>query len=139
MEVRTHRGIDRRWSGEPVHLAPGEADVALETLPEMAADEHGLAHGGFLFSLADYSAMLAVNDPLVVLAQAQVRFLRPVRVGERLLAQARQTGSEGRQRTVRCTVLRGGEVVLEGDFTCHVPERHVLEAAAAPGAGGSGS
>jgi acyl-coenzyme A thioesterase PaaI-like protein len=48
----------------------------------MAVDDRGLVHGGFVFGLADHAAMLAVNDPNVVLGAASTRFLKPVRVGE---------------------------------------------------------
>ncbi|HSF38746.1 MAG TPA: hotdog domain-containing protein, partial [Thermoanaerobaculia bacterium] len=78
----THLAIDRRLVGEPVELGPGTASVALVTVPEMAADERGLVHGGFVFGLADYAAMLAVNHPNVVLGSAETRFLKPVTVGE---------------------------------------------------------
>ena len=77
--------------------AAGTARVGLTTLPEMAVDAAGLVHGGFVFGLADHAAMLAVNDPYVVLGSAAVRFLRPVRVGERLIAEARR----GDRRDVR--------------------------------------
>ncbi|HVS03981.1 MAG TPA: PaaI family thioesterase [Thermoanaerobaculia bacterium] len=126
MDVRTHRAIDRRLSGEPVALGPGWARVAMTAGAEMAADEQGLVHGGFLFALADHAAMLAVNHPHVVLARAEVHFHRPVRVGESLEAEARVTGGEGRRRRVRAIVRRGEAVVMEGDFACVVPSRHVL-------------
>jgi acyl-coenzyme A thioesterase PaaI-like protein len=48
----------------------------------MVVDAHGLVHGGFVFGLADYAAMLAVNDPNVVLGAAEARFLKPVRRGD---------------------------------------------------------
>lgn len=137
---RTHRAIDRRLSGEPVELAPGRARVELATLPEMAADESGLVHGGFVFSLADYAAMLAVGHPHVVLASADVRFLAPVAVGERLTAEARLAEEAGRRRIVEVTVSREGDpataAVFTGRFVCAVPERHVLapRASAEPGA-----
>lgn len=103
------------------------ARVELETVPEMAADGRGLVHGGFVFGLADYAAMLAVDHPNVVLAGAEVRFLKPVVVGERLSASARAEEESGRKRRVRVEVRRGGETVMAGDFLCAVPERHVLE------------
>jgi uncharacterized protein (TIGR00369 family) len=87
-EVRTHRTIDRALCGEPLEVGGGRARVVLDTEPRMAADERGLVHGGFAFGLADHAAMLAVNHPNVVLAGAEVRFLRPVRAGERLVAEA---------------------------------------------------
>jgi acyl-coenzyme A thioesterase PaaI-like protein len=129
VQPRTHLAIDRRLCGE--------ARVVLETLPEMAADDAGLVHGGFVFGLADHAAMLAVNDPFVVLGQAEVRFLRPVRVGERLLAAARREEAAGRRSRVAVEVRRtaggedGGEVVMRGEFVCLSLDRHVLEGAGA--------
>jgi acyl-coenzyme A thioesterase PaaI-like protein len=93
----------------------------------MAADERGLVHGGFVFGCADYAAMLAVGDPLVVLAGAEVRFLAPVAVGESVIAEARVTAEEGRRREVEVTVECGGTAVFAGTFRCAVPDRHVLD------------
>ena len=62
MEQRTHEKIAAHLCGTPIALSEGKARVALEVSPEMAADGRGLAHGGFTFGLADYAAMLAVND-----------------------------------------------------------------------------
>jgi acyl-coenzyme A thioesterase PaaI-like protein len=92
----------------------------------MAADERGLVHGGFAFGLADYAAMLAVNDPHVVLGAAETRFLAPVRVGEMLTARAVVESAEGKKRLVKCSVSTDREV-LAATFTCFVLPRHVLD------------
>ena len=92
----------------------------------MAADDHGLVHGGFVFGLADYAAMLAVNDPNVVLAGADVRFLMPVVVGEQLVAEAWVEEADGRKSRVRVEVVRDGDTVMSGDFRCVTLARHVL-------------
>jgi uncharacterized protein (TIGR00369 family) len=130
VEPRTHLAIDRRLSGAPVELREGAAVVALETLPEMAADEQGLVHGGFVFAAADHAAMLAVNDPHVVLASASLDFLRPVRVGERVVARAEVVRVEGHRRLVRCTASGPGGDVLRADLVCVVLGEHVLAKAA---------
>jgi uncharacterized protein (TIGR00369 family) len=126
----THLAIDRRLCGEPLEIAEGAASVALLTLPEMAADDRGLVHGGFVFGLADYAAMLAVNHPNVVLGSTEVRFLKPVTAGERLVAAASVEETDGRRSRVRVEVRRGEETVMSGTFLCFTPERHVLEAGA---------
>lgn len=126
MEPNTHPAIDRRLCGEPLDLHEGTARVALTAVPEMAADARGLVHGGFVFGLADYAAMLAVNHPNVVLAGAEVRFLKPVVVGEKLVAEARVEEGDGRKSRVRVEVLRDGEAVMSGDFRCITLARHVL-------------
>jgi acyl-coenzyme A thioesterase PaaI-like protein len=92
----------------------------------MAADEHGLVHGGFTFGLADYAAMLAVNDPNVVLGAAEVKFLAPVRSGAVMLATAKLESRNGKKHRVICTVESGGKCVFEGTFTCFVLDKPVL-------------
>jgi acyl-coenzyme A thioesterase PaaI-like protein len=127
IESNTHLAIDPDLVGVPVELAEGEAIVELEATGCMAADHRGLVHGGFLFGLADYAAMLAVNDPLVVLGAAETAFKRPVRVGETLRAEAKVNEAKGKKRKVDVVVRRGGEAVMEGSFTCFVLEAHVLD------------
>ena len=100
--------------------------MELAPRPDMAADESGLLHGGFTFGLADHAAMLAVNEPTVVLGSAQVKFLRPTTTGERLVAEATLDRSEGKKRFVKVVVRRENDPVFEGEFLCLVPERHVL-------------
>jgi acyl-coenzyme A thioesterase PaaI-like protein len=126
----THLAIDPHLVGEPLELGEGSAAAVLVTTPEMAADERGLVHGGFVFGLADYAAMLAVNDPNVVLGGAETRFLKPVRVGERLEARARVEETDGRKARVKVEVLRDGnigDIVMTGTFSCFTLDRHVFD------------
>lgn len=125
--IRTHEAVDALLVGSPVALAEGEAVVELEAIGQMAVDHRGLVHGGFIFGLADYAAMLAINDPFVVLAAAEVTFMKPVRVGDVVRATARLSQDEERKRSVRVTVSRGPVVVMEGTFTCLVLDSHVLD------------
>jgi uncharacterized protein (TIGR00369 family) len=126
VEIRTHRRIDQSLSGVPVELSQGKAIVKLKTDERMVADEYGLIHGGFIFSLADYASMLAVNEETVVLAKAEVKFLKPVKLGDEVVATAEVKGIEGKKRFVSVEVKRGDEVVFTGEFLCVVPEKHVL-------------
>lgn len=127
MDPRTHLQADPGLCGTVLELDEGSARVALETTGPMAVDSHELVHGGFIFGLADYAAMLAVNDPNVVLGAAETRFLKPVRVGERIIASARVVDAKGRKREVLAEAAVRSEKVFEGTFTCFVLERHVLE------------
>lgn len=127
MEIKTHRKIDQGLSGTPVEVSYGRALVKLKTDERMVADEKGLIHGGFIFSVADYASMLAVNEETVVLAKAEVKFIKPVRVGDELQAIAQVKEVEGKKRKVYVEVKRGEEIVFTGEFLCVVPERHVLD------------
>ncbi|BAU23987.1 thioesterase [Caldimicrobium thiodismutans] len=127
MEIRTHRKIDQSLSGTPVEITEGRAVVKLKTDERMVADEKGLIHGGFIFSLADFSAMLAVNEPTVVLAKAEVKFLKPALLGDELKAEAVVKEIEGKKRKVYVEVKRAEEVIFTGEMLCVVPEKHVLD------------
>ncbi len=128
MEQRTHEKIAAHLCGTPIALSEGKARVALDVSPEMAADGRGLAHGGFTFGLADYAAMLAVNEPTVVLAGATLKFLGPVVVGDRVEAEATVDRQDGKKRWVKVVVKRAGQPVLEGELFAVVPDRHILDA-----------
>ena len=123
---RTHLGIEPSLSGSAVTLTEGAATVTLTTLPVMAADDRGLVHGGFVFGLADYAAMLAVNDPYVVLGAAETKFLAPVRVGEVVVATATRTEIKGRRHIVHVSCVAGAREVMTGVFTTFVLDAHVL-------------
>lgn len=127
MDPRTHLAIDAELVGAPVELGEGRATCELLTAEAMCADQRGLVHGGFIFGLADYAAMLAVNHPNVVLGAAETRFVAPVTRGERVRARAEVTAEKGRKRTVEVRCAVGERPVLEGTFTCFVLEHHVLE------------
>jgi acyl-coenzyme A thioesterase PaaI-like protein len=131
--VNTHLGLDRALCGEPVVLEPGRATARFVATQVMAADDAGLVHGGFVFGLADHAAMLAVNDPNVVLGAADVRFLAPVRVGDVVVASAEVKGEKGRKREVVVEARvpgvgddPAGLLVLAGTLTAFVLDDHVL-------------
>ena len=126
LQPQTHLQASAAWVGEPLALEAGRARVRLLALPEMAVDGRGLVHGSFAFGLADYAAMLAVNDPHVVLGAAETRFLAPVRVGETMTARAVVREGEGKKRIVDCEV-NTHQPVFKGTFTCFVLDRHVLD------------
>ena len=126
MEQKTHLGMNSGLVGEVLSIGDGEATVALVGASEMAADDRGLVHGGFTFGLADYAAMVAVNDPNVVLGASDCRFLAPVRVGDRMVATAKVESERGKTRVVAVSVSVGGGEVMSGTMTCFVLEKHVL-------------
>ena len=127
MDITTHQKIDNRLCGEPVETGKGFCRVKFNTVSEMVVDDFGLVHGGFVFGMADHAAMVAVNDPNVVLGSADVRFLKPVSVGEEITARAEVKESKGKKQIVAVTVTRDDDPVFEGTFTCFVLDKHVLD------------
>ena len=127
MKIDTHRRIDRELCGNPLFTEDGQSRVELVTIDRMAADETGLVHGGFIFGAADYAAMIAVNHPHVVLGASDVKFLKPVRVGETVVAKARVQEVKGKKYWVSVSVLKDDVEVFQGMFTCFVLDKHVLD------------
>jgi len=126
IEKRTHTLINEAFCGTVVELTPSASIVELVTTEDMAVDDHGLIHGGFIFSLADHAAMVAINHPNVVLGAANVKFLHPVKAGDRIVANARVVKVDGKKHVVTVDVQRDDEIVFSGEFTCFIPVMHVL-------------
>ena len=126
MQIKTHEKINPALCGRALNVEPGTSRVELLTTEEMAADATGLVHGGFIFGLADYAAMIAVNHPHVVLGAAEVKFLKPVRAGQSVVAEAVVEQVKGKKQQVRVTAAANEETVFSGRFTCFVLDAHVL-------------
>lgn len=127
MDIITHKKIDQALCGRPVLVEENRCVVEFKALDVMAADDTGLVHGGFIFGLADYAAMLAVNHPNVVLGGAQVKFLKPSKVGDILTAEATVIAAEGKKRRVGVKVMKDDDTVFEGELVCFIPPKHVLQ------------
>ncbi|MDJ0828635.1 MAG: PaaI family thioesterase [Desulfobacterales bacterium] len=126
LNIQTHQKIDKTLCGTPVFLDEGISRVEFTATGNMIADDTGLVHGGFIFGLADYAAMIAVNHPNVVLGAAQVKFLKPVKIDETVEAVARIEKIEGKKHEVFVEVKRADEAVFQGSFTCFALPQHVL-------------
>ncbi|MBQ0717500.1 MAG: hydroxyphenylacetyl-CoA thioesterase PaaI [Sulfitobacter litoralis] len=87
------------------HISPGEADLSMVITPVML-NGHGIAHGGYIFTLADSAFAFACNsyNQLAVAQQNQISYLAPGKSGERLLATAREQSKTGRSGVYDVTV-----------------------------------
>jgi len=126
MDILTHTEIDQKLCGNPITLEEGFSRVELRPDEGMTVDESGLVHGGFIFGLADYAAMIAVNHPNVVLGAADVKFLKPVKINEPIVAEASVTSKDGKKQVVSVEVKGARGPVFEGQFICFTPDRHIL-------------
>ena len=127
MEIKTHLLAHGPLLGTPVEVVDGKsAIVRLVAIENMVVDEEGLVHGGFTFGLADYAAMLAVNDPNVVIGSSNVRFTAPVKRGDVMIAEAKVVEEVKRKRLILVEVKVDNKPVLTGEITCFVLDKHVL-------------
>ncbi len=126
MQLNTHLNINTTLCGKVTKLQENYAEVLLHTTQQMTADRQGLVHGGFIFGAADYAAMSAVNDPLVVLGASSSKFIAPVKVGDAVLCKATVVSEKGKKREVDVQAFVEEKLVFEGSFTTFVLEQHVL-------------
>ena len=97
-----------------VECADGRATVRMRIGPDMV-NGHALAHGGYVFLLADTAFAYACNShgPVTVAAGADITFVAPAAEGDRLEANAREVTRFGRSGIYDVTVRRGAEVIAE--------------------------
>ncbi len=125
--IHTHERVNADLCGEILLLERGYVETKLVTTAEMVADDIGLVHGGFIFSAADYAAMVAVNERNVVLVGSNCQFLSPVKFHDEVNFIAKVRHKEGRKRNVHVEGFVLDIKVFEGEFKTVVTERHVLK------------
>ncbi|HEV7711183.1 MAG TPA: hydroxyphenylacetyl-CoA thioesterase PaaI [Asanoa sp.] len=97
-----------------VKLEPGRAVLEM-TVTDLMVNGHGMAHGGYVFLLADSAFAGACNYPgaVTVAASAEIVFVSPAREGERLTATAMERHRAGRSGIYDVTVRCGDRLVAE--------------------------
>ncbi len=125
--IKTHEKINQNLCGEVLKLEVGYVELRLTTTSDMVADSIGLVHGGFIFSAADYAAMVAVNEKNVLLVASDCQFLSPVKLHDEVNIIAKVRHKEGRKRNVHVEGYVLDIKVFEGEFKTVITERHVLK------------
>src|SRR3954451_2376005 len=115
------RSADAMWAGDRASQAlgmtlesvgPGSATLSMTVRDDMV-NGHAIGHGGLTFTLADSAFAVACNsyNRSTVAAAAEIRFRRPTRLGDRLVATATERERSGRDGVYDVLVTVGDEVV----------------------------
>jgi acyl-CoA thioesterase len=104
----------RRLGIELLECGTGTAVVRMTVTPAMV-NGHRIAHGGYLFLLADTAFACACNShgPMTVAAGADIVFVAPAREGDVLVATAEERTRYSRSGVYDVSVRRDGEVIAE--------------------------
>src|SRR5262245_66195344 len=108
---------------EIVEVCPGRATLTMTVKPEMVNGQR-IAHGGFIFTLADSTFAFACNshNQRAVAAQGDITFLRPGKLGDKLVATAREISRSGRSGIYDVRVTVGDTVIAEfRGHSCTIP------------------
>ena len=98
-----------------ISVEPGRAIIGM-TITDKMVNGHNIAHGGYIFTLADSTFAFACNtyDQRCVAQHCAVTFIRPGRRGERLTATASERDRSGRSGIYDVTVTNeAGETIAE--------------------------
>ncbi len=105
-----------------IELVAAEAGTATLRMRVTAAmvNGHDIAHGGYVFLLADSAFACACNShgPVTVAAAADITFVAPGKLGDELVAVATERTRFGRSGIYDVTVFRaeGDERVVIAEF-----------------------
>ena len=99
---------------EIVDIRAGQATLAMTVQPHMV-NGHKIAHGGFIFTLADSAFAFACNshNERNVACQGAITFVRPGKLGDRLVAVAREISRSGRSGIYDVRVTAAELVIAE--------------------------
>lgn len=75
-----------------------------------------IARGHYIFAQANSLAVALINADVALTATARIRFIRPVKLGERLVAKAVVRSSSGDESRVRVETRVQNEVVFSASF-----------------------
>ena len=97
-----------------LEVKAGHAVLAMTIQPHMV-NGHGIAHGGSIFTLADSAFAFACNshNQRTVAAQCNISFIRPGKLGDTLVAAAREISRTGRSGIYDVRVTVNDTVVAE--------------------------
>ncbi|MCD4757158.1 MAG: thioesterase [Arcobacteraceae bacterium] len=126
MKLNTHLKLDNTINGKVVELSENYAKIEQITKDFMVADEVGLIHGGFTFCAADFCAMAVVNDPNVVLAKSETKFLAPIKLGDIVIFEGKLVENQGKKSTIEVVATVDKNLVFKGTFYTVTLEKHIL-------------
>lgn len=123
VDAVAHASAEAMWAGDHASHAlgmvledvtPGTAQLSMAVRQDMV-NGHRLCHGGIIATLADSAFAFACNShgTVTVASGFAVDLLAPARLGDVLVAEAREVRRRGRTGVYDVTVRCGDEVIAE--------------------------
>ena len=91
----------------------------LEIHDEHVFEKTKIARGHYIFAQANSLAVALINEEIALTAKANIRFLRPVYLHERVISKAKVTHSTLEYSEIEVNSTAGNEVVFKGNFTIY--------------------
>ncbi len=112
--------------GELIDISLGERGISiLETTEDMVFEKTRIVRGHYIFAQADSLAIALIDADVVLTGLANIKFKRPVQVGEKLVAKAEVLRKKGKKFVVLVQTRVGQEPVFRGKFVVFAVEPKV--------------
>ncbi|MFC4775433.1 transcription factor FapR [Paenibacillus sp. GCM10023252] len=108
--------------GDIVDLQLDRSGISIfEIKEEHAFSRTGIARGHYVFAQANSLAVAVINDEIALTVTADIRFIRPVKLGEKCIAKAyvRSISGESSKAKVELFTYVGEEMVFQGNFVIY--------------------
>ena len=135
---RTHGQVKSLGSkeivGELIDITLGQSGISvLETTESMVFERSRIVRGHFIFAQADSLAIALIDADVVLTGLANIKFKRPVQVGEKLIAKGEVIRRRGNKYVVLVITRVADDQVFRGKFVVAAVEPST------PGVPGGGS
>lgn len=103
--------------GDLIEVNLGESGLSImDAVEGMGFARTKIVRGHHIFAQANSLAVAIIDAPIALTGSVEMRFLRPVTIGERLVAKAEVVAAEGRRFVVEVNTKAGNETVFTGRF-----------------------
>jgi acyl-coenzyme A thioesterase PaaI-like protein len=108
--------------GDVIDLNLDKSGISiLEISAEHVFSRTGIARGHHIFAQANSLAVALINDEVALTASADLRFLRPIRLGERCVAKGYVRSAPGDKGKAKVEIFTyvGDDLVFQGHFVVY--------------------
>lgn len=116
--------------GDIIDIIPDESAISiLDIKNEHVFKRNQITRGHYLFAQANSLAVAVINDELALTAKATIKFTRPVKKGERVIAKAKiiRDGQIKKRTMVSVHSYVEGELVFSGEFEMYRSNNEIKE------------
>lgn len=117
----------REIIGELVEIELNKAGSSvLETTKDMVLEKAEVVRGHHIFAQANSLAVAIIDTAVAVTGSANIRYNKPVGIGERLLAAAEVKNKEDNKFTIEVTTKADDQLVFAGEFVIFALEEEEI-------------
>jgi acyl-coenzyme A thioesterase PaaI-like protein len=113
--------------GEVIDIQLNDSAISIfDVKQEHVFSRNGIARGHHLFAQANSLAVAVINDDLALTAKSNLVFLKPAKLGDRVVAKAKiiEDEPETRRKTVEVNGFVENEHIFEGTFEMYHRSQH---------------